>query len=146
MNPEEMLWNCIPHPCQICKKHFQKRKCDIINDPDFKEVFNAIFATKIKKRLQSRCNAQVSNKQTRSSKTIYFIQLRGSRRLQNKVFVDYMWYFCNRGREILRELKISVFPLVRMLMADKMCIWQGIMRSKTIEMTKTIVKEGECTN
>lgn len=49
MNPEEMLWNCIPHPCQICKKHFQKRKCDIINDPDFKEVFNAIFATKIKK-------------------------------------------------------------------------------------------------
>lgn len=73
-------------------------------------------------------------------------KLRGSRRLQNKVFVDYMWYFCNRGREILRELKISVFPLVRMLMADKMCIWQGIMRSKTIEMTKTIVKEGECTN
>lgn len=50
MNPEEMLWNCIPHPSQICKKHFQKRKCDIVNDPDFTEVFNAIFATKIKKK------------------------------------------------------------------------------------------------
>lgn len=140
MNPEEMLWNCIPHPSQICKKHFQKRKCDIVNDPDFKEVFNAIFATKIKKDDK----VAVMHRDPISRPDLQ--KLRGSRRLQNKVCVDYMWYFCNRGREILRELKIIVFPLVRMLMADKMCIWQGIMRSKTIEMTKTIVKEGECTN
>ncbi|XP_078334019.1 uncharacterized protein LOC111099814 isoform X2 [Crassostrea virginica] len=29
--------------------------------------------------------------------------------LQDKVFVDYMLYFCNRGRENLRDLKISDF-------------------------------------
>lgn len=51
MNPEEMLWSCIPHPSQSCRKHFQIRKLDIVNDPDFKEAINAVFAmcTKIKK-------------------------------------------------------------------------------------------------
>lgn len=48
--------------------------------------------------------------------------------VQNKVFVDYMLYFCNKGRENLRELKISDFPLVLMLKTDDLCLLQGIMR------------------
>ena len=31
--------------------------------------------------------------------------------LQDKVFVDYMLYFCNRGRENLRELKQTDFVI-----------------------------------
>lgn len=63
MNPEEMLWSCIPHPSQSCRKHFQIRKLDIVNDPDFKEAINAVFAmcTKIKKGGRRRCDAQDLN-------------------------------------------------------------------------------------
>jgi hypothetical protein len=33
--------------------------------------------------------------------------------LQNKVFVDFMLFYCNRGRENLRELKKTDFQLFR---------------------------------
>lgn len=41
---------------------------------------------------------------------------------------------------------LAIYPLAQMIKADNLCIWQGIMRQKTTEMTKTIEKEGECTN
>lgn len=61
-------------------------------------------------------------------------------RVQNKVFVDEMLYFCNG--EGLDNWRLATLPLARILKADDLCVWQGIMRRKTKEMTKTIVKEG----
>lgn len=38
-----------------------------------------------------------------------FLNLETAKGIQNKGLVDSMLYFCNRGRENLRELKISDF-------------------------------------
>lgn len=31
---------------------------------------------------------------------------------------------------------LAIYPLAQMMKADELCIWQGIMRQKTTEMTK----------
>lgn len=100
MNPEEMLWSCIPHPSQSFREHFQKRKLDIVNDPDFKEAINAIFAmcTKIKKKREGAVVNRTSIVDQIFKKKILHSTYRMSKNYK-KVFADYMRYFCNRGRK-----------------------------------------------
>lgn len=52
-------------------------KFDIVNDPCFNEANNVFLAMCTKKR-QRCCGVQWSHKYSRSSKPLYFIQLRGS--------------------------------------------------------------------
>lgn len=42
-------------------------------------------------------------------------------RLQNKVFVDEMLYFCNG--EGLDNWRLATLPLARILKADDLCVW-----------------------
>ena len=44
------------------------------------------------------------------SESVHVFQCRNCRKpIQDKVFVDYMLYICNGGREYLRDLRISYF-------------------------------------
>lgn len=64
---------------------------------------------KNKKERQRRCGAQYPISRPDLQKLYSSFDLKEAEGLQNKVFVDYMLYFCNRGRENLRELWISDF-------------------------------------
>jgi integrase len=94
------------------QKHFmKKRQLDIVNDLDFKEANNVFLAVcaKIKKEGKSAVVHKEPVTRQDLQKLYTSFNLETSEGLQNKVFVDYMLYFCNRGRENLRELKISDF-------------------------------------
>ncbi|XP_011421040.3 uncharacterized protein [Magallana gigas] len=94
------------------QKHFlKKRKLDIVNDPDFKEANNVFLAmcTKIKKEGKGAVVHKDPISRPDLQKLYSSFDLKEAEGLQNKVFVDYMLYFCNRGRENLRELGISDF-------------------------------------
>lgn len=84
----------------------KKRKFDIVNDPEFKDadiVFLDMCAN-IKKEEKEI----VQHKEP--SETAHVFQCRNCRKIiQDNVFVDNMWYICNRGREDLRDLGISDF-------------------------------------
>lgn len=47
-------------------------------------------------------------------------------RLQYKVFVDEMLYFCNG--EGLDNWRLATLPMAQILKADDLCVWQGIMQ------------------
>lgn len=96
------------------QKHFlKKRKLDIVNDPDFKEANNVhvflAMCTKIKKEGKGAVVHKNPISRPDLQKLYSSFDLEEAGGLQNKLFVDYMLYFCNMGRENLRELKISDF-------------------------------------
>ena len=62
--------------------------------------------------------------------------------LQNKVFVDFMLHFCNRGRENLREMKISDFEVKTDVGGTKYAIIKDRMTKNHRENDDTIGQGG----
>lgn len=91
-------------------KHFEKEmKVDIVNDTEF-SASNKIFLAMMVK-LKAEGKSKVVHKEPLSKNDIHkfndSFDLNTPDGLQNNVFVDFMIFFCNRGRENLREIQKS---------------------------------------
>lgn len=87
---------------------------DIVNDPVFK-VSNRVFSAMLVK-LKDEGLERVHHKDPLAKQDLvklynsyWSVDLDTPAGLQDKVFIDFMMYFCNRGRENLREIKIQTF-------------------------------------
>lgn len=96
------------------QRHFLKNKREIINSEDFSNstrIFKCFLAT-----LKKEGKGAVRHKEPISSEDMTIIQrsldMDDPLGLQNKVFLDIMLHFCNRGRENLREMKRDSFYLI----------------------------------
>ena len=86
------------------QSHFLKvRDIDIVNNVGFKPA-NLVFQAMLIKLKQPIQNDDL--------KKLYdSFDLNVSADLQNKVFIEFMLYYCNRGRENLRDLQKSDFQI-----------------------------------
>lgn len=87
------------------------REFDVVNDPAFKPahvIFNAMLV-KLKGMVLAAPNHKSPVSEEDLRKMYTYLDVNTPCGLQNKVFLDFMIYFCNRGRENLRELKKSDF-------------------------------------
>ena len=97
------------------QKHFEKIGVDIINDKDLKPANDMFKAMLVK--LKSMGLGTVQHKSPIPEKDIQLLYrspaltTKTAKGLQNKVFIDIMLYFCNRGRENLREMLVSDFTV-----------------------------------
>lgn len=94
------------------QKHFEKLLAlDIVNDNDFR-TSNRVFQAMLVK-LKQHGKSAVQHKEPLSKQDLQKLyrsfDIDTPAGLQDKVFVDFMLYFCNRGRENLREIKTSDF-------------------------------------
>ena len=90
------------------QKHFEKcSKIDIINDEDFKESNKVFSAMLVQVKKAGKAEVQHKNPLSKEDLRLLYssFDLESPKGLQDKVFVDFMLYFCNRGRENIRELK-----------------------------------------
>ena len=90
------------------QKHFEKsHKFDIINDPEFKEANKMFSAMLVQVKKAGKGDVQHKNPLTTEDLRLLYssFDLESPKGLQDKVYVDFMLYFCNRGRENIRELK-----------------------------------------
>ena len=100
------------------QKHFLKtRNLDVINDQRFKgssDTFKAVLVN-----LKSEGKGTVKHKDIIEDEDLEKLYQSGvlstssPAALQNKVWFDYMMYFCNRGRENLRDVKKTDFEVKR---------------------------------
>jgi hypothetical protein len=94
------------------QKHFLKIKnIDVVNNDAFKPD-NLVFQAMLVKLKQEGKGASVHKHpiEVDDIAMIYkSFNLDVPNDLQNKIFVDFMLFFCNRGRENLRELKKTDF-------------------------------------
>ncbi|CAC5410634.1 KCTD1_15 [Mytilus coruscus] len=94
------------------QKHIAKiREFDVVNDPAFKPanvIFNAMLV-KLKGMGLAAQNHKSPVSEEDLGKMYTYFDVNTPCGLQNKVFLDFMIYFCNRGRENLRALKKSDF-------------------------------------
>jgi hypothetical protein len=94
------------------QRHFSKiREIDTANNADFKAA-NDMFNTMLIKLKQVGMGVTVHKPEITSEdigKLYNCFDLNTYTELQNKVFLDCMLFFCNRGRENLRELKRDDF-------------------------------------
>lgn len=94
------------------QKHFLKIKnTDVVNNDAFKPA-NLVFQAMLVKLKQEGKGASVHKPpiEVDDIAIIYkSFNLDVPNDLQNKVFVDFMLFYCNRGRENLRELKKTDF-------------------------------------
>jgi hypothetical protein len=82
------------------QKHFiQKRNEDIINDVGYAEA-NTMFKAMLV-HIKKEGEAGVNHKDSISTEES----------LQKRVFFEYMYYFCNRGRENIRDVQKDDFDL-----------------------------------
>ena len=96
------------------QKHFEKeRKIDIVNGDEFKSSNKIFSAMLVKLKKEGKGSVTHKNPLTKEDlvKLYSSFDVGTPKGLQDKVFVDFMLYFCNRGRENLRELKKSDFIL-----------------------------------
>ena len=97
------------------QKHYEKFGVDIINDKELKDA-NDVFKAMIVK-LKSMGLASVRHKiaiPERDIQNLYqspAMTTKTAKGLQNKVFMDIMLHFCNRGRENLRDMLVSDFAV-----------------------------------
>ena len=97
-------------------KHFKKCcKFDIINDAEFKEANKVFSAMLVQAKKVGKGDVQHKNPLSKEDlRQLYSsFDLETPKGLQDKVFVDFMLYFCNRGRENIRELTPSDFIVDR---------------------------------
>lgn len=98
-------------------RHFKTKGTDIIQDPEFAEA-NKVFLAKCVD-LKRQGLAKVEHKPAileNDLRKLYecgVFNLGDPRTLQNKVFFEIMLYFCRRGRQNLRELKIKDFSFTK---------------------------------
>ena len=87
----------------------------IINDPRFKAANDVFFATMV--QIKKEGLGEVKHKEIISEKdleTLYssdVFSVNSPKTLLNKVFFEIMLYFCNRGRENLRNTKKTDFVI-----------------------------------
>lgn len=89
------------------QKHFEKTlKVDIVNSPEFKVANNVFNAMLVKLKKEGKASVTHKNPITKNDlrKLYAHFDLDTPYGLQCKVFVDFMIYFCNRGRENLRDI------------------------------------------
>ena len=94
------------------QKHFEKEKgVDIVNGNEFKEANKSFSAMLIRIKQEGKGTVQHKSPLSKEdlSKLYNSFDLSTPKGLQDKVFIDFMLYFCNRGRENLRALKTSDF-------------------------------------
>lgn len=94
------------------QKHFEKTKqFDIVNAAEFKPANKVFGAMLVQIKKEGKGDVQHKSPLSKEDlrKLYSFFDLDSPKGLQDKVFVDFMLYFCNRGRENLRELKVSDF-------------------------------------
>ena len=94
------------------QKHFEKEKgVDIVNGNEFKEANKIYSAMLIKATQEGKGTVQHKTPLSKEDllKLYTSFNLTTPKGLQDKAFVDFMLYFCNRGRENLRALKASDF-------------------------------------
>ena len=94
------------------QKHFEKEKgVDIVNGNEFKEANKIYSAMLIKATQEGKGTVQHKTPLSKEDllKLYTSFNLITPKGLQDKAFVDFMLYFCNRGRENLRALKASDF-------------------------------------
>ena len=94
------------------QKHFEKvRKLDIVSGIEFKEANKIFSAVLVKLKKEGKGVVVHKNPLSRADllKLYSSFDVSTPKGLQDKVFVDFMLYFCNRGRENLRELKKTDF-------------------------------------
>ena len=95
------------------QKHFEKMlKVDTVNLSEFNGGNNELNAilVKLKHDGKSCCWLQESSISRGFENKLYeHYDLSTPYGLQSKVFVDFMIYFCNRGREYLRDIEKSDF-------------------------------------
>ncbi|XP_072028469.1 uncharacterized protein [Amphiura filiformis] len=119
------------------QRHFiNEGKCDIVMNEDFassSRVFKSYSAT-----LKQRGKGFVKHKMAIREEDMSIIQdsldVTDPLGLQNKVFLDFMLYFCNRGRENLREMTRDSFEMKVESGTGKRCI------TLKDTLTKTTVK------
>ena len=99
-------------------RHLKTKGTDIIQDPEFAEA-NKVFLAKCVD-LKRQGLAKVEHKPAILENDLRKLYECGvfnlgepARTLQNKVFFEIMLYFCRRGRQNLRELKIKDFSLTK---------------------------------
>lgn len=96
------------------QRHFLKiRDIDIVNNVDFKPA-NLVFQAMLVKLKQEGKGISVHKPpiQNDDLKKLYgSFDPNVPADLQNKVFIDFMLYYCNRGRENLRDLQKSDFQI-----------------------------------
>ncbi|XP_072033279.1 uncharacterized protein [Amphiura filiformis] len=107
------------------QRHFiNEGKCDIVMNEDFassSRVFKSYSAT-----LKQKGKGFVKHKMAIREEDMSIIQdsldVTDPLGLQNKVFLDFMLYFCNRGRENLREMTRDSFEMKVESGTGKRCI------------------------
>ena len=72
------------------------------------KVFKAVLE-KLKKEGKDVMKHKISMCEDDMTKILYSLDLNSPKVLQNKIFTDIMLYFANRGRENLRNIKITDF-------------------------------------
>ena len=95
------------------QRHFLGRNIDIIKHPAFKAANEMFQAVLVKLKSEGLGVAVHKNPITQEDmKKLYcsrYLSTDTPFGLQNKVFVDFMLYFANRGRENLRDMKKTDF-------------------------------------
>lgn len=98
------------------QKHFKKASnIDIVNSVEFSganQIFQAMLV-KLKKEGKSEVNHKSPLSREDLTLLYNYFDSNTPKGLQDNVFVDFIIYFCNRGRENLRDIKKSDFILMR---------------------------------
>ena len=94
------------------QKYFIANKgVDVVNDTEFKRANDVFYAVCAK--LKKEGKGAVIHKEPICNEDLHklysSLDMDSPAGLQNKVFLDYMLYFCNRGRENLRDIKQTDF-------------------------------------
>jgi hypothetical protein len=91
----------------------KRREVDIINDERFrrsKEAFKAVLVNlKQEGKGDSKHKEVISDEDMENLYASDALSVSSPKTLQNKVFLDYMLHFCNRGRENLHTLRKDDF-------------------------------------
>ena len=98
-------------------RYFKTKGTDIIQDPEFAEMNKVFLAKCVDLKQQGLAKAEhkpaILENDLRKLYQCGVFNLGDPRTLQNKVFFEIMLYFCGRGRQNLRELKITDFSFTK---------------------------------
>jgi hypothetical protein len=117
------------------QKHFiQKRNEDIINDVGYAEA-NTMFKAMLV-HIKKEGNAGVNHKEPISTEDLQKLYVHAKfsldtpESLQKRVFFEYMYYFCNRGRENIRDVQKDDFDLKKRCKGTKICACKSVQADK----------------
>ena len=98
-------------------RHFKTKGTDITQDPEFAEANKVFLVNCVDLKWQGLAKLEhkpaILENDRRKLYECGVFNLGDPRTLQNKVFFEIMLYFCRRGRQNLRELKIKDFSTTK---------------------------------